>query len=854
MRSSPRLLRSALVAAFLSAFDCAGATLQAPLILKGGADGAPLGVTHARPLDELVVDAPAGTSVEVRDAAGKVYVNTKGGGRVSFLAAGALGRQEVAFRDEGGREVGNSGFNLEAETSVDDGGKYKDMFTLFHNGMSADVPGGVDATKWNGRTYHFFVTWVLDNYHTAKGMKYFSPYGTDFVDMMRAAQREDGMIWSNINPGQAVAYYKTAYGPFDYIRRIGDRYFVRQPAENHPEYVYVSTIYQTWKTHGDDAWMAGCLDSARRAMDYCMKDPARWSDRFRLLKRVYTIDSWDFQVDDAYTPDIGLSKTMLVDAKKSKFGVFFGDNVYYAESCDELAEMLAHTGDAAGAASFTARGTEIRSRLDALSWNGRFYTHFIDEDPTVKRDLGVDEKTQVAQGNAYSLNRGISGEHAVAIIRTYMDLKDHLPVGSPGEWYAIYPPFGKGFGLHDQKWQYMNGGVGGHVAGELARGAFENGYEPYARDILDRLTDLGHRHGNKIWFAYTGSVPPAPPAPVYKAIDLSGFANMDIEDKGGPGSSPWMLMGRAGDDIRGLPTGDQVFAGITFKVADPATNRRKVAVAVSHRPGLPASVDVPVVATAGCVYLLHTSTKPTSENICGSVAFVYSDGSRRVQYISMGKQLTYWWFSELKTDHSGIAWHGPSPVADDVGVSWCAVDNPSPEKTIASIRLNAPEDDGIYTVLGMTLSDRPHYVAPDPVSYGGPDDWAASTAMAAMMEGLVGVKDAPLSQTLSHPVLAPRWDLSAPRSIRATVRYPASGGYVAYRFVNNPVKRTITVTVAGSAASMDGHILLPPGTDTVRSVTVDGSTASYGLSRVGESRYVDLAVPVSGAREVGIGY
>src|ERR1035438_9484755 len=161
---------------------------------------------------------------------------------------------------------------------------------------------------------------------------------------------------------------------------------------------------------------------------------------------LYTIDSWDFQVDDAYTPDIGLTNTMLIDAKKSKFGVFFGDNVYYAEACDELAEMLNHGGDAAGAAVFAARASAIRQRLDALSWNGRFYTHFIDEDPTVKRDLGVDERSQIAQGNAYALNRGVSRGHAAAIIRTYMDLKDHRPQGSPGEWYAIYPPFGRGGG------------------------------------------------------------------------------------------------------------------------------------------------------------------------------------------------------------------------------------------------------------------------------------------------------------------------------------------------------------------------------------------------------------------------
>ena len=46
--------------------------------------------------------------------------------------------------------------------------------------------------------------------------------------------------------------------------------------------------------------------------------------------------------------------------------------------------------------------------------------------------------------------------------------------------------------------------------------------------------------------------------------------------------------------------------------------------------------------------------------------------------------------------------------------------------------------------------------------------------MAALIEGMAGVKDAPLSQAFSHPVVAPRWDLGEARTIRATVRYAAS--------------------------------------------------------------------------------
>ena len=82
------------------------------------------------------------------------------------------------------------------------------------------------------------------------------------------------------------------------------------------------------------------LSSAEKALDYALNDPARWSNRFGLLKRAYTIDSWDFAVEDEYMPDLGITNTMIIDPYKTKFGVFFGDNTGYIEACNQLAEML----------------------------------------------------------------------------------------------------------------------------------------------------------------------------------------------------------------------------------------------------------------------------------------------------------------------------------------------------------------------------------------------------------------------------------------------------------------------------------------------------------------------------------
>ena len=72
--------------------------------------------------------------------------------------------------------------------------------------------------------------------------------------------------------------------------------------------------------------------------------------------------------------------------------------------------------------------------------------------------------------------------------------------------------------------------------------------------------------------------------------------------------------------------------------------------------------------TAACIYFLHTASKPSSENVAGAVKILYEDGSSNFNYMIMDKQLVYWWFSSLKTDHSGVAWYGKNDVSKGVGV------------------------------------------------------------------------------------------------------------------------------------------------------------------------------------------
>jgi hypothetical protein len=338
----------------------------------------------------------------------------------------------------------------------------------------------VGVLEWRGGTYRYYVHWIRDHVHTLKGMKYFDGTGGEVIDVFRLSQREDGMIWDNFRPWDEPGnFFQTAYGPLGYADRIDGLQFVRMPVTADVEYLFVEGLYFAWKMTGDDEWMTRQLDAAIRALDYSAGDPARWSKTYGLLKRVYTIDTWDFQIDDEWTNLFPRWSTLLLDPELSKFGVMFGDNTGYAASCSYLAEMLERAGRSEDAARFREREKEVRSRLDDVAWLGAHFRHWVPEDMSIVRDVGVDEKAQVSLSNTYSVNRGITRQQAAAIIRTYQTIRDDLPPGSPGEWYGIYPPFEKGFEEHSEPWEYVNGGVSPIFAGELSRGAFVHGFEGY---------------------------------------------------------------------------------------------------------------------------------------------------------------------------------------------------------------------------------------------------------------------------------------------------------------------------------------------------------------------------------------
>jgi len=292
----------------------------------------------------------------------------------------------------------------------------------------------------------------------------------------------------------------------------------------------------------------------------------------------------------------------------------------------------------------------------------------------------------------------------------------------------------------------------------------------------------------------------------------------------------------SGNDMRGLPTGKQVFKSIDFNVIDPELNNRKSAIAVSVKAGLPREVEVPVNKTAGAIYMLHSSSDNVPGNVAGAITFVFSDGSEFSQYLFKHKEVTNWWFPDLDTESAGVAWSGPNLKSTKVGVCWAAIDNPKPEKSISKLRFSAPLEGGIYAVLGISLSNQPHYIATKGESYGGPDNWAAANGMSALIEGLAGVKNAGLAY--DSVIVSPRWSTAGVDSVSVVACLEASGAYAAYHYKMDKKKNTIQLNFTSSGNTSVIQMLIPDEYSSVSGVSLNGKTIPYQLKTVGKSVYV----------------
>ena len=343
----------------------------------------------------------------------------------------------------------------------------------------------------DGRVLMCQVNWIRDHIHQMKGYCHWEHDLTSFLDFILDTQRADGQFyelikqmddfhWTFVNSDCRVMY------PNDH------QALIRLELEADIEYLMVEGCLQAWRVTGDDAWLKKALPRLEKGSDYQTSDAKRWDAVHGLCKRPYTIDTWDFTAD----PISGCNRTIQ---QGEPMAAMHGDNSGVYQAMMQLAFINDYFGNRAKASSWRARAATLRANMMKHLWNGRFFCHQL---PLNCPPQDGNETNRLSMSDAYALNRGVlTPDECRRVIAEYRARRQTTEAFA--EWFTIDPPY-ESFGPnpHHRKGQYVNGAICPFTAGELAKGAFECGYEAYGWDILARLTKMILKDGGKIFFLY----------------------------------------------------------------------------------------------------------------------------------------------------------------------------------------------------------------------------------------------------------------------------------------------------------------------------------------------------------------
>ncbi|NIR47922.1 hypothetical protein GWO43_27740 [candidate division KSB1 bacterium] len=328
--------------------------------------------------------------------------------------------------------------------------------------------------------------WIRDHSDMLRGGKHIEPDVLSTINCFAGMQAANGRIFDHVSTEPSAE------------RENWERW-VRVPVEADVEYRFVKAAYLAWQSSGDNEWLKTLLSALDRALTYTHTHPLRWDSQHKLVKRPYTIDTWDFD----YTA--GRADWLNFQITDDTFwGIFHGDNSGFYEAAWLLSKMYTSVGNVSAASRWQEIALGLRQRANDLLFNGRFYTHFHKLTP-VTID-GVDEKEQLSLSTPMAINRGLAThEMAVAILKEYQHRRRNT--GAFAEWFGIDPPFPDGI-FGDDKLTggaYINGGIFPLVGGELARAAFEHGFEHYGHQTLEQYRRMIAEHGaTYLWYFPNG--------------------------------------------------------------------------------------------------------------------------------------------------------------------------------------------------------------------------------------------------------------------------------------------------------------------------------------------------------------
>ncbi len=366
--------------------------------------------------------------------------------------------------------------------------------------------------------------WIRDHVHTMKAMKHFEYNMQKFLDFIIETQRQDGQFyelikqlddehWKYVNEDCRVIY------PEDNLA------IVRLELEADVEYLVVEGAMQCYRITGDDRWLEQILPKLEKGIDYITSSKKRWDPERGLVIRPFTIDTWDFTND----PRTGTDRSIHPDEPMS---AMHGDNSGVYQAMLQLAWFNRRLGQEEKAQAWETRAAALKESIFKYLWNGNFFIHQYHIGHQGVDDL---EEIRLSLSNTYDINRKLTDTaQSRSIIEEYIRRRQTTELFA--EWFTIDPPY-ETFAYYN-KGSYVNGAVSPFTAGELAKAAFDNGYEEYGWDIISRFVELAERDG-RIYFLYHPDSKPHPEmgpcawgaAALMYAVDegLAGIVDRDVQ-------------------------------------------------------------------------------------------------------------------------------------------------------------------------------------------------------------------------------------------------------------------------------------------------------------------------------------
>ena len=340
----------------------------------------------------------------------------------------------------------------------------------------------------DGRMLMVNKNWIRDHVHVLKGFRHWEYDYQSFVDFIIDHQRDDGLVFELLKPGDDGHWQFTSRNSVKFLPD-DNLYLARLEIEADVEYLLVEGAMYCYRISGDDAWLSRVLPRLEKAIDFQTRDPMYWDAEHGLVRRGYTIDTWDF----TFVKDSGWYRSITPE---TPMAIMHGDNSGVYQAMNQLAWFNERLGRREKAEDWRARASRIRDNMYKYLWNGSFFMHQLPLNVPPRDDQ---ERNRLSLSAAYDMNRGLmSGDDCRKTIDAFRARQKTS--GCFAEWFTVDPPYAEPFGRHVYG-DYVNGAVCLFTAGELAKAALENGREEYGWDIIKRVKALAERDG-ALYFLY----------------------------------------------------------------------------------------------------------------------------------------------------------------------------------------------------------------------------------------------------------------------------------------------------------------------------------------------------------------